>query len=501
MIDMSRIDSDLPIEQLLKRGQEAVRAGDKAAGRALLEKVVTRDQNSELGWFWLAAAVSDLNEKRTCLGNVLVINPNNERARNLLSQINEMQPTAPVPEATAAPTHSASRRGMILGVGAGALILVVLAAALLLRRGDDGDTQPPPQPETGISARITPAAAVQDTRPTRTLPPGVTLTPSRTPSPPPPTWTPKPTNTPNTNVQATVFPPPPADLPGQIIMRSGQFLGDPDNQSIVLIKPDGSNQRNLTPDNARGHTPVLSPDSTLFAYMKDSPSLGQFILQIDNLQNTAPVSGSLYWGTANPLFNVDMPAWSPDGGWIAFVAQIGGSTSVDLYRVSVASPGSADALQHLTADSAVESWPAWSPDSQQIVFVSDGSQAGLDGTTELLLYHAADGQITNLTTNGAALSESAPDWSPDGQRIVFDALETGGSQRDIYWMTVGGTPEKLIESDADDVQPRFSPEGRYIVFSSDRSGNWDVYVYEIATRTFYQVTSSTGIDVANDWGW
>jgi Tol biopolymer transport system component len=84
---------------------------------------------------------------------------------------------------------------------------------------------------------------------------------------------------------------------------------------------------------------------------------------------------------------------------------------------------------------------------------------------------------------------------------VFDALEAGSSQRDIYWMTVGGTPEKLIESDADDIQPRFSPDGRYIVFSSDRSGNWDVYIYEIATGTYYQVTTSTGIDVAGDWGW
>ncbi len=179
---MSRMDSDLPIEELLKRGQEAVRAGDKTAGRALLEKVVTKDQNSELGWFWLAAAVSDLNEKRTCLGNVLVINPNNERARNLLNQINEMQPLAPAPEAKAAPA-SGGNRAIVWVAGVAALLLVIAAAALLLRGGDDGDQQPTSGPGEGVSARITPAAAVQDTRPTNTLPPGVTLTPSRTPSP------------------------------------------------------------------------------------------------------------------------------------------------------------------------------------------------------------------------------------------------------------------------------------------------------------------------------
>jgi Tol biopolymer transport system component len=65
----------------------------------------------------------------------------------------------------------------------------------------------------------------------------------------------------------------------------------------------------------------------------------------------------------------------------------------------------------------------------------------------------------------------------------------------------GAAPaEKIIESDANDIAPRFSPDGGYIVFSSDRTGNWDVFIYEIATQTIYQVTTGPHTDIANDWG-
>ena len=123
------------------------------------------------------------------------------------------------------------------------------------------------------------------------------------------------------------------------------------------------------------------------------------------------------------------------------------------------------------------------------------------GGTDLQIYNVADGQITPLTTDGAALVEGAPDWSPDGQWIVFQATEPGNAQPDIYRIPAqGGSPEKIIASDANDILPRFSPDGRYLVFSSDRAGNWDVYIYEIATDTYYQVTTTPTIEVANDWG-
>ena len=498
---MSQADSDQPVEELLRQGKEAVRAGDKTAGRALLEKVVSQDQNSEQGWFWLAAAVDDINEKRTCLGNVLVINPDNERARRLLDQLQPASPAVDERAALLTDSGESSNRNLYIVLGVGAVVVLLLVVVLVSGGGGGNKKTGAPSPNVGAGENTPQSVAVQP-EPTRTLPSGVTLTASWTPQPPPPTWTPKPTMTPVSNIVPTLFPPPPSSLPGQIIMRFGQVISDPNNQPIVVIRPDGSGERQLTVGSARGHAPVLSPDSTQFAYVNYSPATGEVVLEIDNLQGSAPISASAYWGGGVPLFRLDTPAWSPDGHWIAFVAQPGGAATADLFRVSLASSDDSnpDALQHLTDDDAIESWPAWSPDSQQIVYAADMSMVSPGSSTDLRIYDLADGQISDLTNNGAALIEAAPDWSPDGQWIVFQAKESGGTDTDIYRMTVGGTPERIIDSDADDIQPRFSPDGQYLVFSSDRSGNWDVYVYEIAAQTTYQVTTSPYVDIANDWG-
>jgi Tol biopolymer transport system component len=135
------------------------------------------------------------------------------------------------------------------------------------------------------------------------------------------------------------------------------------------------------------------------------------------------------------------------------------------------------------------------------VYAADLSQIDASGGTELRIYNLADRTHSDLTTNRANLIESAPDWSPDAQQIVFQAREAANADVDIYTIpAVGGAAQKIIDSDFDDIQPRYSPDGRYLVFSSNRSGNWDVYIYEIATQTYYQVTSARQTDIANDWG-
>lgn len=501
---MNKPDPDPQVDDLLKQGIEAAHDGNKAVARALLEQVVQLDERNEKAWFWLAAVTDDLHEKRVCLTNVIVINPGNKRAQELLARL---EGTA-VDERTAlvGKTKSISKPVVYLAIGLGVVAIAVLLIVVVLMLGDSdtsGSESLPTIANSDASGNGDTGATTAETASADHTPGSQTGSLStRTVTPPPPTWTPVPTKTPVPDVLPTLFPPPPTGLPGQIIMRSGQVPGDPDNQPIVLVKPDGSEQHVITPGNTRGHAPALSPDGRQFAYVMYAPGTREFLLQLNNVHGTFPRPASSYWAGIPTLQNQGAPAWSPDGAWLAFSARGLGAITPDLFRVLLADPaGDPEALERLTEDDAIESWPAYSPVGNRIVYAADMSKLDFNASTELLILDLETRQITNLTDNGSELIEAAPDWSPDGQFIVFHAAPAGSTDTDIYRIHVSDGPaEKIIDSDSQDIQPRYSPDGNYLVFSSNRTGNWDVFVYDFATETLYQLTTSPHTDVANDWG-
>jgi len=76
------------MDAMLRAAVEAYRNGNKAGARVLLEKILELDEYNENAWMWMSAAVETPEEKRTCLENVLVINPNNEKARIGMKSLN-----------------------------------------------------------------------------------------------------------------------------------------------------------------------------------------------------------------------------------------------------------------------------------------------------------------------------------------------------------------------------------------------------------------------------
>jgi WD40 repeat protein len=492
---MSNTEPNPQVEQLLEQGIKAAHSADKAAARALLEKVVELDEHSEKGWFWLAAVTDDIEEKKICLGNVLVINPDNQRARSLLEQLEG----AFLGERAALlgqGKNNVNRKEVYLAIGLGSAAVIILIVLLVAMLGG------------GKKKPESPVAVANNTRQAGGNAPNATLAettgpPTITPVPRPATWTPAPSSTPTLSAPPTLFAPPPSTLRGEIIMRSGEVIADPNNEPIVLIGANGSAPRTITPLNARGHSPALSPDSSEYVYVLYAPGTREELLQIDNIQGTDPRTVSSYWAGSPTLLNQNNPGWLPDGSGIVFVARGMESATADLYRLSLANPkGDPKALERLTTDDAIESWPSYSPDGQQIVYSADLSMMYATAGTELRIYDTVSAQITTLTNNGADLIEAAPDWSPDGATIVFQGKARGASGNDIFQMPASGASpaEKIIDTGGDDIQPRFSPDGQYIVFSSNGTGNWDVFIYEIATRNTYQLTTSPHTDIANDWG-
>lgn len=92
-----------------------------------------------------------------------------------------------------------------------------------------------------------------------------------------------------------------------------------------------------------------------------------------------------------------------------------------------------------------------------------------------------------------------PDTDKDGTRLVF--ASTRNTERpDICLMRVGGTAITQITSDpADDIQPRFSPDGKQVVFASNRTGNWDIWLVDLERMRMTQLTRDRGDEIAPTW--
>lgn len=94
----------------------------------------------------------------------------------------------------------------------------------------------------------------------------------------------------------------------------------------------------------------------------------------------------------------------------------------------------------------------------------------------------AERSIQVNTTKGTWMSV---DVSPDGKRIAFDMLGN------IFTMPIeGGKAEQLTEGMAFDAHPRYSPDGKYLLFTSDRDGSDEIWYMNLETEEMHQVTES-----------
>lgn len=94
------------VEAMVREGIAAVKAGKRDDARLMLTKAVELDPYNEEGWLWLSGVIDAPEDQRTCLENVLAINPSNDKARKGLDYLVNGPPkpaAAPPPPAPAAP--------------------------------------------------------------------------------------------------------------------------------------------------------------------------------------------------------------------------------------------------------------------------------------------------------------------------------------------------------------------------------------------------------------
>ena len=130
--------------------------------------------------------------------------------------------------------------------------------------------------------------------------------------------------------------------------------------------------------------------------------------------------------------------------------------------------------------------PSLSPDGKTLVFV-----VNKDGTTNLATMKVDGSDFRQITTYAGGEQVYDPEWSPSGDRIVFDYSIKDG--RDIASIHPDGSDFEFLVSGSDDSRSAvFTPDGKRILFSSDRTGISNLYTYDLESKKFDQVTNVLG---------
>lgn len=162
----------------------------------------------------------------------------------------------------------------------------------------------------------------------------------------------------------------------------------------------------------------------------------------------------------------------------------------DLFRLrgGLSTPSGDDLRRERLTVGARAREPDASPDGRRLAYVTNHN-----GTSTLRIADlTADGQLENeqrLVPSAEFEQAYTPRFSPDGRRIAYSAWTKGG-YRDVRVVDVAsGEFFEVTHDRAIDQQPSWSPDGKTLYFTSDRSGVANVYAYELASGRLRQVTN------------
>ena len=244
------------------------------------------------------------------------------------------------------------------------------------------------------------------------------------------------------------------------------FDWSPDGRTLVFaadgirtINADGTDPRQLTQS---GIDPDWSPDGQRIAFA-NTDSL--YVIGADGGNQTQLTSGEGH-----------NPRWSPNGKRILFTRSFvnpDGRQGQDIVVVNEDGTGE----RRLTHDLGNES-PAWSPGGQRIAYLG---YAGSEFKVEVM---NSDGSSPRRLSATVATQHQPPVWSAGGGRILF-ARRSGP----IYSVRSDGRGLRLLTRGHNST-PRWSSDGRSIVFRRATKNQWDVHVMTAAGKAVTNITNT-----------
>lgn len=400
------------------------------------------------------------------------------------------------------------RRALLLGLAAvfvgclvGLLILAVIEAVTPARplvalvrwlRVDDGAATVALVAERPLPSTYTPTATPI---PTATpLPPTATPTPTATdtPSPTPELPTPTPTDTPTDTPSPTPEPPTPTptDTPSPTPSPSPTATPtpspDPAATATAAVRATATARtqatlRALTPTATRTPTPLVLPPpagrlSGRFVFPAFDPGRGIYDVYV------AQADGS---GLQRLVAQASQPDLSPDGRLLVFRNWQSDQRGLATVRL--------DGSDYRRRTEYLEDGAAtWSADSGSLTFFSRREGDRRSRIYRLDIHGGAE-QV--LWRDFSAVYGEMPAWLRDG-RIVYRTL---APQIGLAIMNGDGSDYRVLIEDGTATAPSASPDGRFIVFMSQRDGNWEVYRIGSDGRNLARLTRDPAQDGLPVW--
>ena len=255
------------------------------------------------------------------------------------------------------------------------------------------------------------------------------------------------------------------------------FTGD-GNKEIWGMDYDGANQHAITHLGEISLSPRISPDNSRIAFA----SLGRngFQIRMYSLLLNRPVAFN------SPGSTNLSPAWAPNGQQLAYSSSRSGDP-----EIWVSDPQGAGA-HRITSFRGPDVSPTWNPKTgAQIAWIS-----GRTGLPQLYIMDADGSGVQRMTDGGYATS---PSWSPNGQFIAYawDRKYGPGAPggQDIYVMEIATKRWIQLTHDIGRCDfPSWSPDGRHLVFANSPDGR------AAHTRLMTMLADGTGLHTLTNGG-
>jgi len=246
-------------------------------------------------------------------------------------------------------------------------------------------------------------------------------------------------------------------------------------EGVWLVHPDGTEDHQIAMDAASQQLlPDWSPDGGRLVFTTRGGStepLYEYDFAKEESRQLFECSGS--------CLGDDEPVYSPDGRRVAFVRALGpfvGEVPSDCgLWIGVRATKK---VKQLTSNQKPpcdrEYMPRWAPDGSQLVYWRQPDESGQSTTTAVYVIDANGGTERRLTKPDMVAGE--PDWSPDGNWIVFATHPLNQfrccEQSNLYRVHPDGSGmEPLTRFEGPEkraTQPRYSPDGKWILFTQVR---------------------------------